>query len=1263
MKLVKLFFFLLLTIISLQANDTNVSIAPTTQSAVIGTESVFVTISISECPDSKPVTVTYVNEANTSNTGSVIFENGSCSTTKSVLILIPSSQGEGSSFNVTITGIGQNPQPNPTVIDDTATINIIPLPSNTPAIVLSPVTKNIADESTTATLNVLISECPNKEDINVTYTNEANLTDTGILTFDKLSCVSSQSFTVNVPAGLVIGDTFDVNISAITSGDQEIGAVNPDTATITILDTVSDLNITKTAVINDSTVINTIAIDETFQYIIKVENQGVSTATGIVVQDELPAGIIVDLSATNNDSGDWTCTQTAPILTCTHGGTISAGSDSTIKITVTAPSTSGSITNKATVYSDNDTDILNNEASVTTEIVDTGSATDICYTNTTAEEDHPNTCSDLTGISYYTVNSSYTCTATMTIRNADPDSTLSNVTVTKLYNPNRDNGTCTTTSGTCSPSSSLAIEDYSSYGGGYIYTLGTVIPDANITIGDYGTYYSSEDINDIILHGTYEKDGVTYTGKVSACSGGASTLNISENAAQVDVVDGYDTSTGSYVSWIGTKVSGKDNYVMNAVYLGAYGTTPAPQVYPGVANQDASITVLFKLVDMDALDAANGETCESADGVQLVTSPGSNDPVVTVISPGETSDVSQAFEMAYMPDGSTPEARKNLRFQYKTVDFNALIIESGINCVQQSSTGGVVEGIPACMIANANENQTNEQINTAIENYIAVFGEGAYQDCYTDNGQPCYASNGGVGAYPYNTEYGCFECSIGAFPASCSNDNFAIRPEKFDVNSTDNSYPDLLRAGQDYDLNVNAVADNNGIDSNLVGYNQVSSNLYVANPIKYWGEGGEANASMFGIGTWGSDFNITDGYTTIGGVATPVPYAYDDVGDISIHIEDYTWSAVDINNANDPTLHDCSADGAYICGDNNATFIPHHFAVTIDDLHNNSTADAFTYLSNDLNMSARYGVTIIAQNALDATTKNFTQPAFGHDFYENNVTVLIDAPDSLELGAAVTDDINTSLLLEFNAGVKTISWNENNETLRLAFNYPRTTNTPINPFIVGGLSNVDVNSTYTGTAPEGTANIDGTDDADDNVTFVYGRTHMARTRAMCNAGSCNGNMNFYYEFYGDEDANRTLITQLLAPAVPQRSIDSVNWYRNTEHNVSTDGNVTGSSTNNPIHIPSPGFYTTIGSTTSATYTYSGSKGYPYKGTITVLNALTGGTQSWLIYDKYRPDPATEIRGELEYYGPGKWSSDTGAAESVDDTGTEKNRNTNRRIRW
>ncbi len=232
----------------------------------------------------------------------------------------------------------------------------------------------------------------------------------------------------------------------------------------------------------------------------------------------------------------------------------------------------------------------------------------------------------------------------------------------------------------------------------------------------------------------------------------------------------------------------------------------------------------------------------------------------------------------------------------------------------------------------------------------------------------------------------------------------------------------------------------------------------------------------------------------------------------------------------------------------------------------------------------------------------------------------------------------------------------------LLINFDRKTNLPLNPFkfTLNNMTVIDTNGTTTVTSPQ---------TLDQNATFFYARVHSPRNRAMCPtaSGSCSGTVNFFYEVYAKSPTatQRGLITTLLGNS-PKKSLDSVNWYRNMKHNLSSDGNVTGSSyntTTTPVTI-SPSNYTTNTSlvATVAAYTYSGTQGYPYKTTVTIDSSLND-TQSWLIYDPLNPHPVVVNRAELEFYGPGTWSSDTGAAESVNDANDKKNKNTNRRIRW
>lgn len=679
---------------------------------------------------------------------------------------------------------------------------------------------------------------------------------------------------------------------------------------------------------------------------------------------------------------------------------------------------------------------------------------------------------------------------------------------------------------------------------------------------------------------------------------------------------------------IQTKVAGDNSVTLTAVHLD--GESNATVYAP--ANSDQNFLVIPYMSDGFC---GSQEALFQPDGT----------PARFYIPSGAAS----TDLVVQMPD----YANRVRRLVVTYLDFDLIAPSSSSTCVISSSTSGNLGGLPQCV--------NSEQV------YYNTFGLEAYARCAANNGEPCTSSNGGYSCGPgdtsctgynaaYDNEYGCLMCTLNIQP-ECSSDNFALRPDEYNITSTESSYPDLLRAGKDYNLTVNAL---NLVPENTSGYDQTGANVSIDNVTKYYKDGTPEIAGhlMTGTGMLSTTFVFNEGVTT-----TPAQFSYSDVGDISIHLEDRDWAFVDINNSNDFTPEDCSDHGAYICGDQNATVIPDHFRVIVDL---NNSSDGFTYLSNEQNMTAHLTVDIYAENENNITTQNFTMPAYGYTYYENNVTVTMNilADDHPTLGAPDVNWTETNGSV-FDHGYRQLSSDDTNPDLALWFHYLRESNVSVNPFILYGNDvNISADSNYTGTAPEGLATITGSDTDDANITYVYGRTHMARTRAMCNGSPCAGNVTFFYEFYGDEDANKTLIGNLLETTSPKRSLDSVNWYRNTKHNTATDGNVTASTQNIPGDLAHTSTdFIQAAQTTSTGYGYDGTKGYPYKGTVTVPMSTTAGTQSWLIYDKYKPHPATEIRGELEYYGPGSWSSDTGAAESVNDASGKKNRNTNRRIRW
>ena len=91
---------------------------------------------------------------------------------------------------------------------------------------------------------------------------------------------------------------------------------------------------------------------------------GPDDASAVKVVDTLPAGTTF-VSATGTN---WTCTGTTTVTCNRTGGNLAPGAAPNITIVVTAPATSGAITNTATVSSPNDNTPGNNTATATTTV-------------------------------------------------------------------------------------------------------------------------------------------------------------------------------------------------------------------------------------------------------------------------------------------------------------------------------------------------------------------------------------------------------------------------------------------------------------------------------------------------------------------------------------------------------------------------------------------------------------------------------------------------------------------------------------------------------------------------------------------------------------------------------------------------------------------------------------------------------------------------------------------------------------------------------
>ncbi len=728
-------------------------------------------------------------------------------------------------------------------------------------------------------------------------------------------------------------------------------------------------------------------------------------------------------------------------------------------------------------------------------------------------------------------------------------------------------------------------------------------------------------------------DVYDYPGSTGAEYTGGSTANTNGNGPGPDLT---------------TKVAGETT-TFDVVYLGD-GTSGPVGFHPSDASAIA-MPVLLYLYELNTTTNAYDKVGPLID---------TNGKIAHAsLEPGAVSATSVLLSI---PNS----AKRNVKIGMHYFDMNGNSAAGSRNCYIHSSTNSNLQDVPACL---NNEN-----------NIEAIFGAATKARCTAlwtmDNGNgqnpntygPCTSSYGAAGTggntpiqAPYDVEPMCLSCLLDNSNAAISVDSFAIRPKDFVLNATvvqsDNaaivldqsgahpvSGPNKLRSGEDYNLSVTA---RNFANAQTMGYDQ-STNQLNPTTVHLLSSLAPDTSNLC------ADVNVTYGTVTqfVDGFDPFYMIHYNEVGVIDIDLNDTDWAAIDSDDTPTTATYTHFAGGtrygSSIKGTLRLTVKPYDFNITSANVFDNNNPSGFTYLSNDINMTARLPITVNARNKSGGITQNYSDATQG--LYEQlaNFTFTLD-PTSYPSVLTLVPYLPVNADLPFNSGIAVINETDDNVT---RFNFNRNTSVPVNPFKIEG---TDVNLSITD-ADDVRGDANGTFIGD--ATFVYGRVHMPRVRAMCSGSPCAGNMTFFFEFYGDKDANTTLITNLVGTPAP-RSLDSVNWYRNTAHNTNVgDGNVTSSTTN----IPGTVTYTINGgSTSSAIYNYSGTQGYPFKGTINVND--TNNTQTWLIYDKYNA-AANQVHGELEFYGPGEWSSTTGAESTIQDKNdTTRNKNTNRRIRW
>ncbi|MDD3598137.1 hypothetical protein, partial [Sulfuricurvum sp.] len=356
--------------------------------------------------------------------------------------------------------------------------------------------------------------------------------------------------------------------------------------------------------------------------------------------------------------------------------------------------------------------------------------------------------------------------------------------------------------------------------------------------------------------------------------------------------------------------------------------------------------------------------------------------------------------------------------------------------------------------------------------------------------------------------------------ATFSSDRFAIRPESFAIDAPD------ATAGKDF--NITFTAPMYGVTTASMDYNEtagISFNVSIA----------EQNPACI-MGTFTSTPSL--GLFSFVNGSKVLTAQYSEVGRLDINISDLSkpcgsmYASIDCNDANVSDGTNFTADLLPIgLTSKLITIIPDHFDVNATV---SNAGNGFTYLSDDLNMSAHLDLIITAENDQNITTKNYntecyaqsTQYVINYDTLSITPTHNLTKLNYFETNTSTLGNVATTAT-SFNLTnlPKTIFGTDTNGTAHLTvfLNFDRNETKPVNPFDL-----------TIGTVAVADNDAGGIGIPSDNATFVYGRVRAYDITT--NEPSAPNPIEI--EVYGKNSSHNFLNNK------PQNVLY---WYRNTEH--------------------------------------------------------------------------------------------------------------------
>ena len=582
-------------------------------------------------------------------------------------------------------------------------------------------------------------------------------------------------------------------------------------------------------------------------------------------------------------------------------------------------------------------------------------------------------------------------------------------------------------------------------------------------------------------------------------------------------------------------------------------------------------------------------------------------------------------------------------------------------------------------------------------------GDKTNGSCYQQLYQVHYAATEKCKTECASPTSSCYECLRGNFAkALCSRDNFAVRPEAFDLHLKDSNGSNEIPRGTigktaaayPYVLEINATT---YIDNNAsLGYTTNLQSGYKWSPFTAVANCDDPNDRNFTV----AFFN---------GKVSQLINA-NNIGDYTISLKDESWTAVDSNasymqhhsdayndyflQGNDffdckrgssivPTdsekLNGCIIDSEHTNANINQTYtnykvavLPYRFdvdtiasSVGLND--ESTTQNGFVYMadvtdSNSTRMSYHLIGSIKAVGYNNNLLSNFTSSCFGDDVtlqLTNDVKesfgmqyfIISKDADSNEIAL----DEKNGTITQSDDTVKIVKkafapQNKGYAKVFLYYNFPRSVNQAINPIKVAF---DDFNVTYNTQSThalyaDGSKNYvqNGAKTLNDAVVFLYAKAHAQDTTIQENSGD----VNITYEVYcGGTGCDKTL----LPDGNTSTFSDDPRWFINTKHTSSYGSAGTIKQKRVPRHVkvtsnPTGNHPDKVG------LEYDQKRGYPYRATMKME------PNDWLIYHKYNANADhNEFHVEFDSDNSG-W---IGSGETDNSTGTFKRGYKDRKLSW